>query len=55
MFHVKNSAGDEETWTIDLKQQGKVAKGAAEKSDIQITVADDVFVDLVAGKITGKY
>ena len=30
-FTLKNAAGDQESWYIDLKKEGKVGKGEAPK------------------------
>ncbi|KAJ3018100.1 UNVERIFIED_CONTAM: hypothetical protein HDU68_011315 [Siphonaria sp. JEL0065] len=63
VFHLvlKNAAGVEATWTLDLKaaasspsQAAPVAKGANGKPDIVVSLADDTFVDLAAGKINGQ-
>lgn len=32
-FTLKNAAGDTDSWHIDLKNEGKVAKGVGEKPD----------------------
>ncbi|KAJ3352749.1 hypothetical protein HDU83_007697 [Entophlyctis luteolus] len=56
VFHlvVKNAAGKENTWTIDLKEKGDVLLGAEGKADITISLSDDTFVDLADGKINGQ-
>ncbi|KAJ3058488.1 hypothetical protein HDU98_005411, partial [Podochytrium sp. JEL0797] len=56
VFHItiKNAAGLETTWTIDLKQKGDVLLGADGKPDITINLSDDTFVDLAEGKINGQ-
>ncbi|KAI0264440.1 sterol-binding-like protein [Gloeopeniophorella convolvens] len=55
---VKNEAGQEATWTIDLKKTGTVKKGDAKsagvKSDVTLILSDDTFADLAAGKTTGQ-
>ncbi|KIY68846.1 sterol-binding-like protein [Cylindrobasidium torrendii FP15055 ss-10] len=53
---LKNAEGTEETWTIDLKNEGKVTKGASPvgKPNITLTMADETFSDLAAGKTTGQ-
>lgn len=32
-FTLKNAAGDTDSWHIDLKNEGKVAKGTGDKPD----------------------
>jgi 3-hydroxyacyl-CoA dehydrogenase/3a,7a,12a-trihydroxy-5b-cholest-24-enoyl-CoA hydratase len=56
VFHmvVKNAAGAENTWTLELKSQGTVALGPQGKADITINLADDVFLDLASGKLNGQ-
>lgn len=52
---VKNSAGKEETWTIDMKKEGTVYKGAAKpKADVTIILSDDTFTQLAEGKLDGQ-
>ncbi|GAA5924789.1 hypothetical protein JCM1841_004148 [Sporobolomyces salmonicolor] len=54
-MRVKNKAGKEGTWTIDLKKEGKVYKGPAKpKADVTISLSDDVFQQLADGKINGQ-
>jgi putative sterol carrier protein len=57
-FRVKNDAGNEACWTIDLKKTGTVKKGEAKshglKADVSILLADEVFVDLAEGKLNGQ-
>ncbi|GAA95535.1 carbohydrate esterase family 5 protein [Mixia osmundae IAM 14324] len=54
-MNVKNSGGKEESWTIDLKKEGKVYKGAAKpKADVTINLADQTFQDLADGKLNGQ-
>ncbi|CAD6585658.1 MAG: hypothetical protein TREMPRED_004191 [Tremellales sp. Tagirdzhanova-0007] len=45
-LNVKNSEGKETTWVVDLKNEGKVSKGAAKKPDTFISLAD--------GKLNGQ-
>ncbi|KAJ3237151.1 hypothetical protein HDU81_009907 [Chytriomyces hyalinus] len=56
VFHlvIKNAAGKETTWTIDLKNKGDVLLGADGKADITINLSDDTFIDLAEGKINGQ-
>lgn len=55
-FVVKNGAGKEQSWTLDLKQQpGGVSVGEPkQKADIVIQVGDDDMVQLGSGKLTGQ-
>ncbi|KAF8269584.1 sterol-binding-like protein [Lactarius quietus] len=57
-FKVKDDAGKEASWTIDLKKTGTVKKGEAKslglKPDVTILLSDEVFVDLAEGKMTGQ-
>ena len=39
-FQIKNAAGEEQCWTMDLKKLGNVYKGKAQpKSDVTIVVS----------------
>ena len=52
-FRLKNKAGQEAAWHIDLKHSGTVAKGeapAGKKADVTLSLADEDFGKLVAGK-----
>lgn len=52
---LKNDAGKEETWTIDLKKKGEVTKGPAKpKADVTIQMSDATFQDLADGKLNGQ-
>ncbi|KAJ3359177.1 hypothetical protein GGF32_009549, partial [Allomyces javanicus] len=54
-FNIKNAAGEQKTWALDLKSTGAVTEGAASgKPDITIAVADDVFADIASGKIAAQ-
>ncbi|CAG8488462.1 6190_t:CDS:2 [Ambispora gerdemannii] len=54
-FHIKNKDDKEQTWTIELKDKGAVtAEASKSKPDIVLTLTDDVFVDLVDGKLNGQ-
>ncbi|GAA5839371.1 hypothetical protein JCM9279_005920 [Rhodotorula babjevae] len=49
------SGSKEETYTIDLKKEGKVYKGPAKpKADVTISLQDEVFQQLADGKINGQ-
>jgi len=50
---LKNNAGQEEAWHIDLKDKGVVSKGeapAGKKADVTLSLSDENFGKLVAGK-----
>jgi putative sterol carrier protein len=57
-FRVKNEAGKEAWWTIDLKKSGAVRKGEAKshglKPDVTIILSDETFVNIADGKLTGQ-
>lgn len=57
-FLVKNAAGKEASWTIDLKKTGTVKRGEAKshglKADVTILLSDETFVDIAEGKVTGQ-
>lgn len=57
-FRVKDEAGKEACWTIDLKKTGTVNKGEAKslgmKPDVAILLSDETFVDIAEGKTTGQ-
>ena len=57
-FRVKNAAGKEASWTIDLKKTGTVKKGEAKslglKPDVTIILSDETFVEIADGKTTGQ-
>ncbi|MCJ1479558.1 hypothetical protein MMC13_008244 [Lambiella insularis] len=52
-FTLKNASGETESWYIDLKDKGEVAKGGApvgKKADVTLSLSDEDFGKLVAGK-----
>ncbi|KAI9633762.1 SCP2 sterol-binding domain-containing protein [Dioszegia hungarica] len=53
-LNVKNSEGKEAIWVIDLKNEGKVTKGAAKKADVTMNLTDDTFMGLADGKVNGQ-
>jgi len=57
-IRVKNDAGQEATWNIDLKKTGAVKKGEAKsaglKPDVTILLSDETFVEIADGKTTGQ-
>jgi putative sterol carrier protein len=54
VFTLKNPAGDNESWHIDLKTSGTVGKGVPEKSDVTLILSDEDFAKLVAGKVQAQ-
>eukprot|EP01111_Echinosteliopsis_oligospora_P009514 TRINITY_DN27_c0_g1_i1.p1 TRINITY_DN27_c0_g1~~TRINITY_DN27_c0_g1_i1.p1 ORF type:complete len:248 (-),score=101.93 TRINITY_DN27_c0_g1_i1:49-792(-) len=53
-FNV-NSAGQTNSWTVDLKNApGSVKAGAAPKADCTITLKEEDLLDMVSGKLTGQ-
>ncbi|KAA8910273.1 putative fatty acid-binding protein [Sphaerosporella brunnea] len=54
VFTLKNSAGETESWYIDLKSTGEVGKGVPEKSDVTLSLSDEDFAKLVAGKVQAQ-
>ena len=56
-FQLKNTAGKEESWYIDLKETGTLGKGAApqgKKAGVTLILTDAIFSDLVAGKANAQ-
>ncbi|KAE8145854.1 lipid transfer protein [Aspergillus avenaceus] len=56
-FNLKNDKGDEESWYLDLKEQGVVGKGAApqgKKADVTLSLSDADFASLVSGKANAQ-
>ncbi|KAL1866992.1 hypothetical protein VTK73DRAFT_4402 [Phialemonium thermophilum] len=49
-FTLKNSAGETESWHIDLKEKGAVGKGLGAKPTVTLLLSDSDFGDLVTGK-----
>jgi len=52
-FKLKNAAGQEEAWHLDLKETGKVGKEEApegKKADVTLSLSDENFGKLVSGK-----
>ena len=51
-MRIKNDAGKEAVWTIDMKKTGTVSKGPAKpKADVTIIMTDETFSQLAAGKV----
>ncbi|KAJ1326537.1 SCP2 sterol-binding domain-containing protein [Microdochium nivale] len=48
-FTLKNKAGNEESWFIDLKDKGVVGKGTGNKPTVTLSLAEEDFGKLVAG------
>ncbi|KAF1824481.1 sterol-binding-like protein [Dissoconium aciculare CBS 342.82] len=56
-FNLKNTAGKEQAWYIDLKETGTLGKGAApagKKAGVTLNLTDATFSDLVAGKANAQ-
>jgi putative sterol carrier protein len=54
-FDIKNSAGKVQTWILDLKNgEGSIHLGKGERPDIVISMNDNDFIELSAGKINGQ-
>ncbi|RDW65821.1 SCP2 sterol-binding domain-containing protein [Aspergillus mulundensis] len=56
-FQLKNDAGKEESWHLDLKENGVVGKGAAppgKKADVTLQLSDKDFGSLVSGKANAQ-
>lgn len=53
-FTLKNKNGEEDSWYIDLKDTGKVSKQAPKKADVTLSLSDDDFGKLVAGKASAQ-
>ncbi|KAI8808039.1 sterol-binding-like protein [Cladochytrium replicatum] len=53
---VKNTEGTEQTWVLNFKAgTAEVSVGKPSgKSDITISIADETFVELASGKLTGQ-
>lgn len=52
-FTLKNKEGQTDSWYIDLKEKGEVAKGEApsgKKADVTLSLSEDDFAKLVSGK-----
>ncbi|KAI5462487.1 SCP2 sterol-binding domain-containing protein [Mariannaea sp. PMI_226] len=53
-FTLKNKAGETDSWHIDLKDTGKVGKGLGQKPNVTMTLSDEDFSSLVAGKANAQ-
>ncbi|KAL8807458.1 MAG: hypothetical protein Q9223_001240 [Gallowayella weberi] len=52
-FKLRNNAGQEKGWHIDLKEKGAVGKGDApegKKADVTLSLSEEDFGKMVAGK-----
>merc|ERR1711988_1774294 len=53
-FDIKRNSGEVRTVTVDLKNApGKLTEGKGEKADCTFIMAEDDFVGLLTGKLTG--
>ncbi|KAI9900264.1 hypothetical protein N3K66_004526 [Trichothecium roseum] len=53
-FTLKNTAGETESWHIDLKETGKVGTGVGTKPNVTLSLADADFANLVIGKANAQ-
>ncbi|TFY73541.1 hypothetical protein EWM64_g10471 [Hericium alpestre] len=55
-IRVKNAAGAEGVWTIDMKSTGKITKGVSTKPKPNVTIilSDETFTGLADGKLDGQ-
>jgi len=54
-IQIKNKEGVEATWTIDVKNEPKVHKGAGEaKPGVTLIMGDETFRALADGKLDGQ-
>ncbi|KAM0694569.1 hypothetical protein Q7P36_004925 [Cladosporium allicinum] len=56
-FTLKNTAGEQKDWYIDLKETGTVGKGLApegKKSSVNLILSDDQFSKLISGKANAQ-
>ncbi|KAJ5125238.1 hypothetical protein N7448_004566 [Penicillium atrosanguineum] len=56
-FNLKNKAGEEKSWYLDLKNKGEVGEGAAPqggKADVTLSLSDADFAQLVSGKANAQ-
>ncbi|RMZ87815.1 hypothetical protein DV736_g4954, partial [Chaetothyriales sp. CBS 134916] len=56
-FKLKNTAGQEAAWHLDLKETGTVGKGEApsgKKADVTLSLSDENFANLVSGKANAQ-
>ncbi|KAI9874984.1 MAG: sterol carrier protein 2, partial [Pleopsidium flavum] len=52
-----NKEGQAESWYIDLKEKGEVAKGTGpegKKTDVTLSLSDDDFSKLISGKANAQ-
>ncbi|KAK2035874.1 SCP-2 sterol transfer family protein [Colletotrichum somersetense] len=53
-FTLKNSSGETDSWHIDLKNKGEVAKGLGDKPTVTLSLSDSDFGNLVQGKANAQ-
>ncbi|KAI9761298.1 MAG: hypothetical protein M4579_001088 [Chaenotheca gracillima] len=56
-FTLKNGDGATESWYIDLKEKGIVAKGTGpegKKTDVTLSLSDEDFAKLIGGKANAQ-
>lgn len=49
-FKLKNNAGKEQSWYIDLKENGEVKKGEPAKANVTLSLSDEDFGKMVSGR-----
>lgn len=55
-FIIKNEAGDEAVWFVDMKKHGRVGKGRPPiKPDVTIWCSDHDFVALASGEVCSAH
>ncbi|TQS31914.1 hypothetical protein Golomagni_07791, partial [Golovinomyces magnicellulatus] len=50
---LKNKAGETESWTLDLKNEGKVTKGL-NKANVTLSLSEEDFANLSQGKANAQ-
>ncbi|GAP85804.1 putative oleate-induced peroxisomal protein [Rosellinia necatrix] len=53
-FTLKNKAGETESWHIDLREKGAVGDGLGNKPNVTLSLSDEDFAKLVAGKANAQ-
>ncbi|PAV16466.1 sterol-binding protein [Pyrrhoderma noxium] len=56
-LQIKNGAGQQGVWTIDLKNTGSVFKGSVpkpKKADVTVILSDETFCQLADNKLDGQ-
>ncbi|RKF64575.1 Fatty acid-binding protein [Erysiphe neolycopersici] len=53
-FKLKNKSGEEQSWHIDLKKDGVVRKGLVKDPTVTLSLSDEDFGKLIAGKANAQ-